>query len=131
MTPHLIAIITASAASYVAGFLWYIVLGRRWQEAVQLYSATAPYRPRAVEMAAALIGQFVLATALSILFARLEIATSVAGLLAAAAVWLGFVLPTLATNLVFQRRSLGLLWMDGGHWLLILAIQGAVLGALG
>ena len=98
---------------------------------MQLYSATAPYRPRAVEMAAALIGQFVLAKALSILFARLEIATSVAGLLAAAAVWLGFVLPTLATNLVFQRRSLGLLWMDGGHWLLILAIQGAVLGALG
>jgi len=131
MPPYLTEILAATAASYVAGSLWYLALGKRWQEAVQLYSVTAPYRPRPAELAMALLGQLVMAAALAILMGHIKAASVVSGCSVAAAVWLGFIFPTLATNLVFQRRNLALLWMDGGHWLLILLIQGAALGALG
>jgi len=53
------------------------------------------------------------------------------GIISGALVWLGFVITTIAVNNAFQRRKAMLTVIDGGHWLLALIVQGAVLGLLG
>ena len=53
------------------------------------------------------------------------------GIVSGAFVWLGFVITTLATNHGFQGQKLTLTAIDGGHWLGVLAIQGAVIGLMG
>ena len=34
-------------------------------------------------------------------------------------------------NNTFARRNWRLMWIDGGHWLLVLLLMGAILGAMG
>jgi hypothetical protein len=53
------------------------------------------------------------------------------GIISGALVWLGFAIPTMAVNNAFQKRKTALTVIDGGHWLLALIAQGAVLGAFG
>jgi hypothetical protein len=52
------------------------------------------------------------------------------GVIAGALCWFGFVLTTMAVNNIFARRDRRLILVDGGHWLLVLLLMGAVLGAL-
>jgi len=73
---------------------------------------------------------FVLACALSGLLAHLGLTGVRSALIAGFGIWLGFILPSLATNIIFQRRNKKLIWQDGLHWLLILTSQGVVLGLL-
>ena len=128
MNAAALAIITATFFSYVLGSLWYLALGKQWRSAVGWVEGPVPYRPKPAELAVAFVGQLVMAGALWIAIGRMNAAGVVQGLLTGAAIWLGFVAPTLATNVVFQRRSPSLIWQDGGHWLLLLAAQGAILG---
>jgi hypothetical protein len=37
----------------------------------------------------------------------------------------------MVVNNGFARRDWRLLWIDGGHWLLVLVLMGAVIGAMG
>jgi len=41
------------------------------------------------------------------------------------------VLTTLLVNNSFARRDRRLLLIDGGHWLLVLVLMGAIIGAMG
>jgi hypothetical protein len=45
--------------------------------------------------------------------------------------WVGFVITTLIVNYVFQNQKPMLTVIDGGHWLGVLLIEGAVIGAFG
>jgi hypothetical protein len=53
------------------------------------------------------------------------------GVVSGCFLWFGFVITTMTVNHAFQgaRRSLTLI--DGGHWLGVLLVQGAILGWLG
>ena len=53
------------------------------------------------------------------------------GVIAGALMWLGFVATTLAVNHTFQGAKPILTLLDGGHWLGVLLLQGAVIGWLG
>ena len=44
---------------------------------------------------------------------------------------LGFVATTQTVNYTFAKRSLKLLLIDGGHWLVVLLVQGAIIGFMG
>ena len=37
----------------------------------------------------------------------------------------------LRANNSFARRDWRLLWIDGGHWLLVLLLMGAIIGGIG
>jgi hypothetical protein len=50
------------------------------------------------------------------------------GLIAGFFLWLGFVITTMAVNHAFQGERPSLTLIDGGHWLGVLLIQGAILG---
>ena len=46
-------------------------------------------------------------------------------------VWLGFVITTMGVNHVFSGAKPMLTLIDGGHWLAVLLVMGAVIGAFG
>jgi hypothetical protein len=51
-----------------------------------------------------------------------------AGMISGFFLWLGFVITTMAVNHAFQGAKRSLTLIDGGHWLGVLMIQGAILG---
>ena len=130
MSINIIAIVAATLASTVVGSLWYLMLGKSWRAAVGWTEGGPAYRPSPLELGVALIAQLVMAVALSGLLAHMGGASVRSGLITAVGIWLGFILPSLATNVTFQRRDKRLIWQDGLHWLLILAVQGVMLGLL-
>ena len=130
MQSNIIAVLAATLASYTLGSLWYLWLGRSWRSALGWTETVPAYRPSPFELVFGLVGQLAMAIALSVVLAALGGAGVASGVIAGAGLWLGFILPSLSTNVVFQRRNKTLIWQDGLHWLLILASQGAVLGLL-
>ena len=130
MQLNITSILAATFVSYILGSLWYLWLGKSWRAAVGWSEDGPAYRPTPLELLVALIGQLMMAVALSGLLVHMGGASVRVGLIVAFGIWLGFLLPSLATNVTFQRRSRTLIWQDGLHWLLILASQGVVLGLL-
>ena len=53
------------------------------------------------------------------------------GVITALFMWLGFVITTMAVNNAFGQRRASLTIIDGIHWLGVLVIQGAIIGAFG
>jgi hypothetical protein len=53
------------------------------------------------------------------------------GIVSGLFMWLGFVITTMAVNNAFGQRKASLTIIDGIHWLGVLVIQGAIIGALG
>jgi hypothetical protein len=53
------------------------------------------------------------------------------GVISGAFVWLGFVATTVAVNNMFAMRRFTLTIIDAGHWLVVLVLIGAVIGAFG
>jgi hypothetical protein len=53
------------------------------------------------------------------------------GVIAGLIVWVGFVITTMGVNHAFSGASPKLTLIDGGHWLAVLVVMGAVIGAFG
>jgi uncharacterized protein DUF1761 len=53
------------------------------------------------------------------------------GVISALFMWVGFVITTMAVNNAFGQRKASLTIIDGIHWLGVLVIQGAIIGAMG
>ena len=124
------AVLAATFVSYVVGSIWYLWLGKSWRRAVGWGEEGPAYRPSAFELLVGLLGQLIIACVLFSLLAHLGLTGVRSALIAGFGIWLGFILPSLTTNIIFQRRNKKLIWQDGLHWLLILASQGIVLGLL-
>ena len=50
------------------------------------------------------------------------------GIISALFLWFGFVMTTMVVNYAFHGARQSLTLIDGGHWLGVLVIQGAILG---
>jgi hypothetical protein len=53
------------------------------------------------------------------------------GIISAAFLWFGFVLTTTVVNNAFADRAWSLTAIDVGHWLVVLLVMGATIGAIG
>ena len=128
-------ILIAGVASFVFGGLWYGTLGRHWLAARNLSPKDAEQArantgivPYVIASVALLIMAWML-SGVMVHLARggmpLNIRT---GLISGFLVWFGFVMTTLTVNHSFQGAKGSLTLIDGGHWLGVLLIQGAILG---
>jgi hypothetical protein len=127
----------AATASFLFGGLWYGVLAKRWMAASGLdadrIAAGGGQTPTllALTWGAEFVMAWVLAGVL-LHMAKSGLAIGVtAGLISAAMLWLGFVATTLIVNHRYQMQPWSLTVIDGGHWLGVLLIQGAILGRFG
>ena len=130
-----IAILIAAVASFIVGAVWYGVLGRQWMTALGWSDAeqAANTRPPMVAMIVSFVAELVMAFVLAGAIGHLGPGNTTIrnGLISGAILWAGFVVTTLAVNNAYARRKPMLTVIDAGHWLLVLLVQGAVLGAMG
>lgn len=132
-----IAIMLAAGASFAFGGIWYGILSRLWMKAAGVTmddirardsSAVTPY---VITYLAQLVMAGMLASVIALVSAADGSAGLLTGLKVAASMWLGFVATSLIVNHTFQMQSRTLTLIDGGHWLGVLLLQGAVLAGLG
>jgi hypothetical protein len=129
------AIVLAAVAAFVFGGAWYGVFSKPWMAAVgkteQDIKGSAA--PMAVLFLITIIAQLVMAWVLAGIIGHLGVGqvTLRNGLISGALVWLGFVATTMVVNHAYQGAKRTLTLIDGGHWLGVLLIQGAVIGWMG
>jgi hypothetical protein len=132
-----LAIGIAAVAAWLAGAVWYMALAKPWTAALR----TTPEkmqemrgRPGAfLPFILAFVADLVMAWALAGIVGHLGPGqvTLRNGVISGAFCWLGFVITTMVVNYGFAARGWRLLLIDSGHWLVVLLLIGAIIGAMG
>ena len=129
------AVLIAAVAAWLAGAAWYMGLGRVWTAALGLtveQMHERRNRPGAyLPFLYTFVAELVMAWVLAGLLGHIGALTLRGGLISGAFCWLGFVITTLVVNYTFAMRGWRLLLIDGGHWLVVLLLMGAIIGAMG
>lgn len=132
MNINYLAVVLAAVAAFMFGAVWYNVLSAPWLAARGITKeAMAGKAMSPVPFAVSFISLLVMAFVLAGLLGHMGGTTIRAGLVSGALCWLGFAIPTMATNYAFYGHKPILTLIDGGHWLGVLLIEGAILGWLG
>ncbi len=128
-----LAVIIATLAGFGLGAVWYMVLGGAWMHALGKTKdqMRAEGSAKALPFVIALVALFVMALMLAGLMGHLGDITVRGGMFSGFFVWIGFVITTMGVNHAFSGAKPMLTLIDGGHWLAVLLIQGAVIGAFG
>ena len=136
-----LAIVLAAIAGWLTGAVWYGLLAKHWvaaqgttmeefkQKQAAMKGDPKAFLPFVLAFVADLIMAWMLAGVLGHLGAGQVTLRN--GVISGAFCWLGFVITVIFTNYSFGKRDVRLIWIDGGHWLIVLALMGAVIGAMG
>ena len=124
-----LAIVAAAIAGFMVGGVWYTVLGNAW--AAALGKTKGDFKPEAKPFIIGIICLLIMAYVLSGLIGHLGEVTLARGMISGLFVWGGFVMTSLVMNHGFQKAKLSLTLIDGGHWLVVLVVMGAIIGYLG
>jgi hypothetical protein len=128
-----IAVIIAALAGFGLGAIWYMALSKPWLRAIgKTKDELAPEgSSRALPFIIAIVALFIMALMLAGLMGHLGDVTVRGGVISGLFVWIGFVITTMGVNHAFGGAKPTLTLIDGGYWLAVLLIQGAVIGAFG
>jgi hypothetical protein len=129
-----VAVIIATLAGFGLGAVWYMILGRAWMRALGKTEdeiSRDQGAAKALPFIIALVALFVMALMLAGLMGHLGNVSVRGGVISGFFVWVGFVITTMGVNHAFSGASPKLTLIDGGHWLAVLVIMGAVIGAFG
>jgi len=127
------AVVIAGIVGYAAGALWYWGWSKPWMKVQGFTPESMKAEQSPVPYLLAFVANLVMALMLAGVVGHLGIdaVTIRNGVISAAGVWLGFVATTQTVNYCFGKRPLMLLLIDSGHWLVVLLLQGAVIGFMG
>jgi hypothetical protein len=124
-----LAILIAALAAYAWGAAYYMTLSKQWLAAVELAEVKRSATPFVLSFIALLVMAFVLAGSIGHLGPGN--ATVKNGIISGVIMWAGFVATTVFVNNAYPGRKYMLSIIDSVHWLGVLVLQGAVLGAMG
>ena len=126
-----LAVVVAAVAGFLLGWGWYTVFGKIWMVGLgkkkEECDGSMPVRPLIIAGIACLAMAYMLAG----LMGHLSDVTIRGGIISAIFAWLGFVLTTTATNQAFEGMKPVVTAIDVGHWLAVLVVMGAIIGAFG
>ena len=128
-----LAVVIATLAGFGLGAVWYMILSRPWLHAVGKTEAELKKEgpAQALPFVIALVALFVMALMLAGIMGHVGDISIRGGAISGFFVWLGFVITTMGVNHAFSGAPTKLTLIDGGYWLAVLLIQGAVIGAFG
>jgi len=129
-----IAVIIATLAGFGLGAVWYMVLGGAWMRALGKTKDQfdrGEGAAKALPFVISLVALFLMAWMLAGLMGHLGDVTVRGGAISGLFVWVGFVITTMGANHAFSGAKPMLTLIDGGHWLAVLLVMGAVIGAFG
>lgn len=118
----------AAIAAFIWGAIYYMTLSRQWLAAVGRTEPNKSPTPFILSFVALVIMAFVLSGAIAHLGPGQ--ATVKNGIISGLILWAGFVLTTVFVNNAYPGRKWMLSIIDSIHWLGVLVIQGAVIGAM-
>ena len=128
-----LAVLIAALAGFGWGAAYYMTLSKQWLAAIgmtkeQLGEKRSP-APFIISFVALLVMGFVLAGSIGHLGTGQVTVRN--GIISGAILWAGFVATTVFVNNAYPGRKYSLSLIDSIHWLGVLVIQGAVIGAFG
>ncbi len=130
---NVLAVGLAAVAGFAFGAVYYMSLSKQWLAAIgktrEEIAGNKSIAPFVTSFVALLVMAWVLAGTLGHLGPGQV--TLKNGIVSALFVWIGFVATTVAVNNAFGGRKPMLSVIDGIHWLGVLVIQGAIIGAMG
>ena len=130
-----LAVLIAAVASFAFGAAYYMSLSRPWLAAIgkTKEELAAAGKGSPVPFIVSIIALAIMAWTLAGIMGHLGAGqvTVKNGIISALFIWLGFVITTQAVNYAFGQRKPMLTVIDGIHWLGVLVIQGAIIGAMG
>jgi hypothetical protein len=132
-----LAIVIAAVVAWLASACWYMSLGTVYQAALGKTPEQCKEemkRPGAfLPFVYALLANIIIAWVLAGVLGHLGPGqvTLKNGLISAAFLWFGFIFTTLFVNYSFHGRSMRLILIDLGNWLIVLLVMGAVVGWMG
>lgn len=131
-----LSVVIATLAAYIAGAIYYTVLGRVWMRAARLDQATM--KRSASTFIISFVAEFVLAVLLYGVLYDIAFAGSFSddfdlksSLVWSLIFWAGFVATTFTVNHRYQGIGWGLTIIDTVHWLLVFLVMGGILGWFG
>jgi Protein of unknown function (DUF1761) len=130
-----LAILIAAVAGWLAGAAWYMSLGKLWVAALGMTPAQMEEcrkRPYAwVPFVLVFVTNLVMAWTLAGILGHFGALSAKDGAITGALCWFGFVLTAMLANNAFAMRSHRLTAIDAGHYLVVLVLMGAIIGAMG
>ena len=132
-------ILVVGIAGWLVGAVWYTALGKQWMEAQGKTVEECKAQQAALKgtvhfwlpFVLVFVADIVMAWVLAGLIGHIGAMTLRGGVISGAFVWLGFVITTILPNNAFAGRKYALTVIDGAHWLLVLLVMGAIIGAWG
>ncbi|MEI6203040.1 MAG: DUF1761 domain-containing protein [Enhydrobacter sp.] len=118
----------AAIAAFVWGAAYYMTLSKQWLAAVGRTEQNKSPAPFILSFLALLVMAFVLSGAIAHLGPGQVTVKN--GIISGLILWAGFVVTTVFVNNAYPGRKYMLSIIDSIHWLGVLVIQGAVIGAL-
>ena len=124
-----LAVLIAAVGAFVWGAAYYMTLSKQWLAAVGIAQPNRSAAPFIISFVALVVMAFVLAGSIGHLGpGNVSIKN---GMISGIIIWAGFVATTVVVNNAYPGRKYMLSIIDGIHWLGVLVIQGAVIGAMG
>jgi len=132
-----LAVLISAVAAWIAGAAWYMALAKPWMAALgktpEEIEECKNKPMSSLPFVYAFVAAAIMAWALAGLLGHLGPGqvTLRNGIVSGAFCWLGFVFTTMLVNNSFAQRGPKLLLIDGGYWLVVLALMGAIIGGMG
>jgi hypothetical protein len=128
-----LAIVIAALAAFAWGAIYYMTLSRQWLAAVgitreQMQTGRSP-APFIISFVALVVMAWVLAGTVGHLGPGQVTVKN--GIISGLFMWAGFIATTVFVNNAYPGRKYSLSVIDSIHWLGVVVIQGAVVGAMG
>jgi hypothetical protein len=133
-----LSVIVAAVAAWLFGAAYYTTLSKPWLAAAGMSAEDMKWQsenklkavaPFILSFVAEIIMAWVLAGVLGHLGPGQVTIRN--GLISALFLWFGFILTTIATNNAYPGRKPMLTVIDAGHWLGVMLLMGAIIGAFG
>jgi hypothetical protein len=132
-----LAVIIAAVVAWLVSAGWYMSLSRVYPAALGKTAEQCQLemkKPGAfLPFIYAFVANIIIAWMLAGLLGHLGVGqvTLQNGVVSAAFLWFGFILTTLFVNYSFHGRTMRLILIDLGNWLLVLLVMGAIVGGMG
>jgi Protein of unknown function (DUF1761) len=124
---NLLSTLIAALCGFLVGGIWYGPLfGKAWQRAAGLSNQQIAATNSVKLYGTTLVLSIISAIFLGHLLKSTGVSKPHVIMMISIGIALGFIIPAIATNYLFARKSMGLLAIDAGYWVFFYAAMGAV-----
>lgn len=127
-----LAVILSAIVGFLIGWLWHgPIFGKKWKEYMGFKKEDHKENAKKKGMPLILFAHFaallIMAGVLASIMESVGIPILLDGVTVSFFVWLGFVATIMIERVLWDRKPLGLFWINSLHWLVVLLIMGLIL----